>query len=115
MNIRRIATMMAMGIAMAVGGVLSVATPAIASPSAAASIIPMATGASAAVATPDSATRITSAAATRSYHEIVNYAINQCIEAPGGVLNVRLRLARCNPGSRAQKWAFVVDSSSANT
>ena len=82
---------------------------------AAASIIPMATGASAAVATPDSATRITSAAATRSYHEIVNYANNQSIEAPGGVLNVRLRLARCNPGSRAQKWAFVVDSSSANT
>jgi hypothetical protein len=79
------------------------------------SMVSLATGASAAApafrATVEDSGRLTIAAS--SYHEIVNYAYNQCLEAPGGTLNVRLRLAGCN-GSGTQKWAFVA-APSANT
>ncbi|KUM89748.1 hypothetical protein AQI88_39505 [Streptomyces cellostaticus] len=51
--------------------------------------------------------RIAATAAASSYHEIVNLAYHQCVEAPRGALNVRLRLAECNGLSAAQKWAFV--------
>lgn len=70
-------------------------------------------GASAAVHAPpggaDVSTAITTAA-TSNYREIVNFAYNQCIDAPNGVLNVRLRLASCS-GSDTQKWSFVAASS----
>ncbi|MER5435723.1 RICIN domain-containing protein [Streptomyces sp. NPDC002588] len=76
-----------------------------------------ATGASATVpasgSTVEASARVAAPAAATSYHEIVNLAYNQCIEAPGGALNVRLRLADCN-GSSTQKWAFVA-ASTANT
>jgi hypothetical protein len=51
------------------------------------------------------------AAAAVNFHEIVNFAFgNQCVDAPGGVLNVVLRIAACN-GSDTQKWSFVAASS----
>jgi hypothetical protein len=51
------------------------------------------------------------AAATGNYHEIVNLAYNQCVDAPHGALNVVLRIATCN-GSDTQKWASVAGPSS---
>ncbi|MGQ4437256.1 RICIN domain-containing protein [Streptomyces sp. SAS_260] len=75
-----------------------------------AGMVTLATGASAAAPTPDSAAgvsaRIANAAAASSYHTIKNMAYSQCVDAPGGVLNVRLQLANCN-GSSTQNWAFV--------
>jgi len=44
---------------------------------------------------------------------IVNDAYRQCIDAPGGALNVRLKLASCS-GSGTQKWAFI-PTGAANT
>ena len=45
-------------------------------------------------------------AAAGNFHEIVNLAFNQCIDAPNGALNVILKVAACN-GSDTQKWSFV--------
>ncbi|MDV9178367.1 RICIN domain-containing protein [Streptomyces sp. W16] len=75
-----------------------------------AGMVTLATGANAAEPTADStagvSARVTAAAAASSYHTIKNLAYNQCVDAPGGVLNVRLQLANCN-GSSTQNWAFV--------
>jgi hypothetical protein len=57
-------------------------------------------------ATADTSDRF-KAAADSNYHEIVNLAYDQCIDAPNGALNVILKLAPCN-GSGSQKWAFVL-------
>lgn len=46
------------------------------------------------------------AAADVNYREIVNLAHGQCLDAPGGALNVQLKLAKCN-GTDSQKWVFV--------
>ncbi|MER7181607.1 RICIN domain-containing protein [Streptomyces hyaluromycini] len=77
---------------------------------ASAGMMALATGASAAPAAADStagvSARVTAAAAASSYHTIRNLAYNQCVDAPGGVLNVRLQLVGCN-GSSTQNWAFV--------
>ncbi|GGN32113.1 hypothetical protein GCM10011578_070550 [Streptomyces fuscichromogenes] len=77
---------------------------------ASAGMMALATGASAATPAADStavtSARITAAAAASSYHTIKNLAYGQCVDAPGGVLNVRLQLAGCN-GSSTQNWAFV--------
>ncbi|MER7923189.1 RICIN domain-containing protein [Streptomyces sp. NPDC096057] len=75
-----------------------------------AGMVTLATGASAAASTPDPtavvSARVAAAAAASSYHTIKNMAYSQCVDAPGGVLNVRLQLANCN-GSTTQNWAFV--------
>ncbi|WP_405995861.1 RICIN domain-containing protein [Streptomyces sp. NBC_00986] len=75
-----------------------------------AGMLTLATGASAATPTADStpgvSARVAAAAAASSYHTIRNMAYAQCVDAPGGVLNVRLQLANCN-GSSTQNWAFV--------
>jgi len=47
-----------------------------------------------------------SANAAPSAGPIRNAAYSQCIDAPGGALNVRLKLARCS-GSGTQQWAFM--------
>ncbi|MEV5958227.1 RICIN domain-containing protein [Streptomyces sp. NPDC051987] len=77
---------------------------------ASAGMMALATGASAATSAADStavaSARITAAAAASSYHTIKNLAYGQCVDAPRGVLNVRLQLAVCN-GSSTQNWAFV--------
>jgi hypothetical protein len=61
-------------------------------------------------ATTDISARIqAAAAAASSYHQLVNHAYNQCMDAPGGVLNVILKLSNCinTTASSSQKWAFV--------
>ena len=49
----------------------------------------------------------TQASAASDYHEIKNAAYQQCVNAPNGVLNVRLQLAPCNASSGTQLWALV--------
>ena len=51
--------------------------------------------------------------ATPSDGPIRNAAYSQCIDAPGGALNVRLKLVPCS-GSGTQQWAFV-PTGAANT
>ena len=75
-----------------------------------AGMVTLATGASAATPAADPAAgisaRVAAAVAASSYHTIKNLAYNQCVDAPGGALNVRLQLVSCN-GSSTQNWAFV--------
>ena len=52
------------------------------------------------------ASAATPVANAASHHQIVNLAYNQCVDAPNGTLNVRLKLADCS-GSATQEWAFV--------
>jgi hypothetical protein len=49
-------------------------------------------------------------ALTVNFHQIVNLAFSQCMDAPNGTLNVVLRIAACT-NSDTQKWAFVATSS----
>src|SRR5690242_11980828 len=51
--------------------------------------------------------------ATPSDGPIRNAAYSQCIDAPGGALNVRLKLVACS-GSGTQQWAFM-PTGAANT
>ncbi|MGY1495175.1 RICIN domain-containing protein [Streptomyces sp. QTS52] len=85
---------------------------------AAASMVTMTAGASAATpaagSTADLSTRVTALASASTYHTLKNVAFGQCIDAPGGQLNVRLQLADCN-GSDTQNWAFVPVSGAAKT
>jgi hypothetical protein len=46
------------------------------------------------------------AAAATGFQRIRNAAFSQCVDAPGGVPNVRLKLATCSSGS-TQRWALV--------
>ncbi|GLY29330.1 RICIN domain-containing protein [Kineosporia sp. NBRC 101731] len=61
-----------------------------------------ATTASAAVPTAGAQT----AAATSGYHQIKNQATGQCVDAPGGRRNERLRLVDCSSAT-TQKWGFT--------
>jgi hypothetical protein len=49
---------------------------------------------------------IQAAAAAANFHGIKNELYSQCVDAPGGTLNVTLRLASCGIAA-TQKWAFV--------
>lgn len=44
-----------------------------------------------------------------AFHQIVNQAYNQCLDAPKGTINVHLQLANCTT-STTQQWAFVAAS-----
>lgn len=76
-----------------------------------------AAGASAATWSPGSETtasaQVKAAAAASGYRSVRNAAYEQCIEAPGGTLNVRLKLAACSI-SATRMWAFV-PTGAANT
>jgi hypothetical protein len=50
--------------------------------------------------------QILARAAASSFHRIQNRLYSQCVDAPGGVLNVVLKLANCNVLTE-QRWAFV--------
>jgi hypothetical protein len=63
--------------------------------------------AAAASAAPTSAAEINTAAAADGYHQIRNAAYSQCVDAPGGALNVRLRLAPCSAFVGTRMWALV--------
>jgi hypothetical protein len=52
--------------------------------------------------------------ATPSNGPIRNAAYSQCIDAPHGALNVRLKLVACNSSSGTQQWAFM-PTGAANT
>ena len=57
-------------------------------------------------ATSEIAARIQAAAAAANFHGIRNKAYDQCVEAPGGKLNVLLKLSICGT-TPTQKWSFV--------
>jgi hypothetical protein len=61
----------------------------------------------AATAAPMSTVEINAAAAVDGYHQIRNAAYSQCVDAPGGALNVRLRLAPCSAFVATRMWALV--------
>jgi Ricin-type beta-trefoil lectin domain len=73
-------------------------------------VVAAATGASAATPTPDTTpnipAHITAAAAANGFHQLRNAAYNQCVNAPGGGLNVRLQLANCSTAS-TERWSLV--------
>jgi hypothetical protein len=73
--------------------------------------VAVAAGASAATSSSGSeasvSARIKGAAAARDFHRIRNAAFSECIDAPGGRLNVVLKLASCSDAPRTRKWAFV--------
>ena len=78
----------------------------------AASSAGVATGASAATtsraATTSTATEFKTATTGIGPFQIENVAFSQCIDAPGGALNVRLRLAPCSPSSSStQLWTLM--------
>jgi hypothetical protein len=60
------------------------------------------------LATTDLSARVDAAAG--EHHLIENRKYHQCLDAPGGALNVRLKLSSCNNSSSSQKWAFVLAS-----
>jgi hypothetical protein len=93
----------AVGIGMTMAGVASASTGT--------SMVASVTGASAADPPPASISARIHAAAAGNYHELVNLAYNQCVDAPHGALNVVLQIAPCN-GSDTQKWASVAGPSS---
>ncbi|MGA5300073.1 RICIN domain-containing protein [Nucisporomicrobium flavum] len=52
--------------------------------------------------------------AAQSFNQIRNAAFSQCIDAPGGALNVQLRLAPCSRSTGTRLWTFV-PTGAANT
>ncbi|NEA68773.1 RICIN domain-containing protein [Streptomyces sp. SID12488] len=84
----------------------------------AASMVTMTAGASAAApaagSVADHSTRFTALAQASAFHTLKNVAFGQCIDAPGGQLNVRLQLADCS-NSPTQKWAFIPVPGAAKT
>lgn len=47
--------------------------------------------------------------ATTGYHHIRNaFFSSQCVDAPGGVHNVVLRITKCDSGSDTQDWAMTI-------
>ncbi|MEV6160103.1 RICIN domain-containing protein [Nonomuraea sp. NPDC052129] len=48
-----------------------------------------------------------SAAVPSGHRQIRNAAYSQCVDAPGGVLNVRLKLAPCSRLVSTRLWTFV--------
>jgi hypothetical protein len=58
------------------------------------------------VVTSASLLALSTAPATQLDGILRNAAYSQCIDAPGGVLNVRLKLVACS-GSGTQQWAFM--------
>ena len=98
------------GIAAAAVGI-GIGMAGVASASTGVSMVAPAIGASAADPPPASISARIHAAAADNYHELVNLAYNQCVDAPNGALNVILRIAPCN-GSDTQKWASVPGPSS---
>ncbi|WP_329282182.1 RICIN domain-containing protein [Streptomyces sp. NBC_01451] len=85
---------------------------------AAASMVTMAAGASAAAqatgSVTDTSTRAAALTTASAFHTLKNVAFGQCVDAPGGQLNVRLQLADCN-GSSTQNWAFIPVPGAAKT
>jgi len=83
-----------------------------------ASMVTMTAGASAAApaagSLADHSARLTALAPAGAFHTLKNVAFGQCVDAPGGQLNVRLQLADCN-GSNTQNWAFVPVPGAART
>jgi hypothetical protein len=47
------------------------------------------------------------AQAVSTYNQLKNKAWSQCMDAPGGVLNVTLKLTNCSTTSTTQHWASV--------
>jgi hypothetical protein len=70
-----------------------------------------AAGASAAVTSPGSAVNASAqnrpATVGDVHRQIRNAAFSQCVDAPGGGLNVRLRLAPCSFFPATRRWLFV--------
>lgn len=58
--------------------------------------------------------QIKAAAAASGFQQIRNAAFSQCVDAPGGTLNVRLKLANCSTLISTRRWAFV-PAGAANT
>jgi hypothetical protein len=104
--------------ATALGGLSLVAAPTAASASPAAASVAAAAGASAATSSPGSeanaSAQIKAAASASGFQQIRNAAFSQCVDAPGGTLNVRLRLADCSASIGTRRWAFV-PTGAANT
>jgi len=77
-----------------------------------------AAGASAATSSPGSeahaSAQIKAAAAANNSQQIRNAAFSQCVDAPGGALNVRLKLSDCSASIGTRRWAFV-PTGAANT
>ena len=75
-----------------------------------------AAGASAAPSSPGSAVNSSAQikAAAAGFKQIRNAAFSQCVDAPGGSLNVRLKLAPCSASVATRQWAFV-PTGAANT
>ncbi|WP_198154254.1 RICIN domain-containing protein [Catenuloplanes japonicus] len=48
-----------------------------------------------------------SASAPVAYQQIRNAVHNQCVDAPGGALNVRVKLSDCSSGEPTRHWALV--------
>lgn len=80
--------------------------------------VAVAAGASAATSSPSSAAntpaQIKAAAAATDFHQVRNAAYSQCVDAPGGTLNVRLKLADCSASTSTRRWALV-PTGAANT
>jgi hypothetical protein len=80
--------------------------------------VAVAAGASAATSSSGSeanaSAQIKAAAAASGFNQIRNAAFSQCVDAPGGGLNVRLKLAPCSAFVATRRWAFV-PTGAANT
>ncbi|MFC0548983.1 RICIN domain-containing protein [Kutzneria chonburiensis] len=66
----------------------------------------LAVAGSVAVANAAPAAPVKPAAASDAFRQMRNAAFTQCVDAPGGVLNVRLRLAPCSTLA-TRRWVFV--------